>query len=130
VVFKKFKERTRMSTYWGYHLMLDCSGCGGITDSDNIRAFVKKLVTAIDMIAVGEPWIERTAIGSPDKEGFSMYQLIVTSNISAHFIDQSKHIYLDVFSCKEFDIDIVKAVVTNYFNPAKMKVNFVTRNAD
>ena len=119
-----------MSTYWGYHLMLDCSGCGSITDVDNIQAFVKKLVTAIDMVAVGEPWIERTAIGIPDKEGFSMYQLIVTSNISSHFIDEARHIYLDVFSCKEFDIETVKAVVTTYFNPTKMKVNFVTRNAD
>lgn len=119
-----------MSMYWGYHLMLDCSGCEGMTDADNIRAFVKKLVTAIDMVAIGEPWIERTAIGMTDKEGFSMYQLIVTSNISAHFIDQARHIYLDVFSCKEFDIEIVKAVVTTYFNPTKMKVNFVTRNAD
>jgi S-adenosylmethionine/arginine decarboxylase-like enzyme len=82
------------------------------------------------MVAVGEPWIERTAIGIPDKEGFSMYQLIVTSNISAHFIDEARHIYLDVFSCKEFDIETVKAVVTTYFNPTKMKVNFVTRNAD
>jgi S-adenosylmethionine/arginine decarboxylase-like enzyme len=66
----------------------------------------------------------------PDKEGFSMYQLIVTSNISAHFIDEARHIYLDVFSCKEFDIDTVKAVVNNYFNPSKIKVNFIARNAD
>lgn len=130
MVLEKTKERTAMSTYWGYHLMLDCSGCEGITDADNIRAFVKKLVADIDMVAVGEPWIERTAIGVPDKEGFSMYQLIVTSNISAHFIDEAKHIYLDVFSCKEFKIETVKSVVTTYFNPIKMKVNFVTRNAD
>jgi S-adenosylmethionine/arginine decarboxylase-like enzyme len=110
--------------------MLDCSGCEGITDADNIRAFVKKLVKKIDMVAVGDPWIERTAIGIPDKEGFSMYQLIVTSNVSAHFIDEARHIYLDVFSCKEFSIDTVKEVVTTYFNPTKMKINFVTRNAD
>jgi S-adenosylmethionine/arginine decarboxylase-like enzyme len=119
-----------MSTYWGYHLMLDCSGCERMTDANNLKDFVKELVIAIDMVAVGEPWIERTAIGMPDKEGFSLYQLIVTSNISAHFIDDSKHIYLDVFSCKEFNIDIVKSVVTKYFSPTKMKVNFVKRNAD
>jgi S-adenosylmethionine decarboxylase len=119
-----------MSQYWGYHLMLDCSGCERITDANNIRAFVKELVTAIDMIAVGEPWIERTAIGMPDKEGFSMYQLIVTSNISAHFIDEAKHIYLDVFSCKEFDTKTATAVVQKYFNPTKIKINFITRNAD
>ena len=121
-----------MSTYWGYHLMLDCSGCDSelMKNADNIRAFVNELVVAIDMVAVGEPWIERTAIGMPDKEGFSMYQPIITSNISAHFIDQARHIYLDVFSCKEFDIETVKDVVTTYFNPTNMKVNFVTRNAD
>ena len=130
MVHKKLKERIMTNTYWGYHLMLDCSGCEGITDADNIRAFVKELVTAIDMVAVGEPWIERTAIGIPDKEGFSMYQLIVTSNISAHFIDQAKHIYLDVFSCKEFEHTIVKEVVTKYFKASKIKINFVTRNAD
>ena len=121
-----------MSTYWGYHLMLDCSGCDTIsmTNKHVISLFVKELVKKIDMVAVGKPWIERTAIGIPDKEGFSMYQLIVTSNVSAHFIDEAKHIYLDVFSCKEFNIETVKEVVTTYFNPTKMKVNFVTRNAD
>jgi S-adenosylmethionine decarboxylase len=110
--------------------MLDCSGCERMTDANTLKEFVKELVIEIDMVAVGEPWIERTAIGLPDKEGFSLYQLIVTSNISAHFIDEPKHIYLDVFSCKEFNIDIVKSVVTKYFSPTKMKVNFVKRNAD
>jgi len=121
-----------MSTYWGYHLMLDCGGCDltKITDSALVKLFVKELVTAIDMVAVGEPWIERTAIGIPDKEGFSLYQLIVTSNISAHFVDESRQVYLDVFSCKEFDQEIVKEVVIKYFNPTKIKLNFLTRNAD
>jgi len=119
-----------MSTYWGYHLMLDCGGCERITDADNIRSFVKELVPTIDMVAVGEPWIERTAIGIPDKEGFSMYQLIVTSNISAHFVDESKQIYLDVFSCKEFASETVISVVNKYFKPLRIKTNFVIRNAD
>jgi len=123
-------EQKKMSTYWGYHLMLDCSGCEGIQDVDNIKQFVKHLVKEIDMIAIGEPWIKHTAIGIPDKEGFSMYQLIVTSNISAHFVDEPKHIYLDVFSCKEFNVDTVKATVAKYFRPTKIKTNFITRNAD
>ena len=119
-----------MSIYWGYHLMLDCSGCERITDADNIRSFVKQLVSSIDMVAVGEPWIERTAIGLTDKEGYSLYQLIVTSNISAHFVDESRQIYLDVFSCKEFDKDVVCSVVNTYFKPSKIKTNFFPRNAN
>jgi S-adenosylmethionine decarboxylase len=127
-----YGEQNQMSTYWGYHLMLDCSGCDTVsmTNKHIIALFVKELVKKINMVAVGDPWIERTAIGMPDKEGFSLYQLIVTSNVSAHFIDKQQHIYLDVFSCKEFSIDTVKEVVITYFNPTKMKVNFVTRNAD
>ena len=121
-----------MNTYWGHHLMLDCGGCELrlITDKDNVKSFVKELVEAIDMTAVGEPWIERTAIGIPDKEGFSLYQLIVTSSISAHFVDEARQIYLDVFSCKEFDEIIVKKLVLSYFIPTKIKSNFIKRNAD
>jgi len=34
--------------------------------------------------------------------GFSMTQLIETSLVSAHFANASQAIYLDVFSCKEY----------------------------
>jgi S-adenosylmethionine decarboxylase len=120
-----------MNEYWGYHLMLDCDNCdiSKMTDKDNIRLFVKELVDAINMVAVGDTWIEQTAIGIPDKEGFSMYQLIVTSNISAHFVNIPKQIYLDVFSCKEFDKKTVVDVVTKFFSPTNINQNFIIRNA-
>jgi S-adenosylmethionine/arginine decarboxylase-like enzyme len=112
--------------------MLDCGGCDfkSMTNKQHLQNFVKELVIAIDMTAVGDPWIEQTAIGIPDKEGFSLYQLIVTSNISAHFVDVSRQIYLDVFSCKEFEQEIVKQVVEKYFSPTRIKTNFLHRNAD
>jgi hypothetical protein len=47
-----------MSNYWGYHLMLDCSGCTKIDSKENIYNFVKDLVKRIDMTAHGEPIIE------------------------------------------------------------------------
>jgi S-adenosylmethionine decarboxylase len=120
-----------MNAYWGYHLMLDCDNCdiGKMTDKDNIRLFVKELVDAINMVAVGDTWIEQTAIGISDKEGFSMYQLIVTSNISAHFVNIPKQIYLDVFSCKEFDKKTVVDVVTKFFSPTNINQNFIIRSA-
>lgn len=112
--------------------MLDCGGCELrlISDKDNVKAFVKELVHAIGMTAVGEPWIERSAIGISDKEGFSLYQLIVTSNVSAHFVDEARQIYLDMFSCKEFKETVVKKIVVDYFGPTKIKSNFIKRNAE
>jgi S-adenosylmethionine/arginine decarboxylase-like enzyme len=38
--------------------------------------------------------------------------------------------YFDIFSCKQYDIEVAKKVVQEYFNPAKMRVNFITRHAD
>lgn len=115
--------------YWGYHLMLDCGGCTGIDDCDNIYRWVKDLVVKIDMTAHGEPIIEHLLPGDP-KQGYSLLQLITTSNISAHFMELDGTAYFDIFSCKEFDIETAKAVVAQYFNPRSMRVNYLTRHAD
>ena len=118
-------------SYWGYHLLLDCSGCdiAAVKDRDNIYKFVKDLVTRIDMTAHGEPIIEYLLPGDP-KQGYSLMQLITTSNISGHFMELDGTAYFDIFSCKEFDLEIAKQVVNEYFHPTKMRVNFLTRHAD
>jgi len=115
--------------YWGYHLLLDCSGCSGIDNRDNIYRFVKDLVVRIDMTAHGEPIIEYLLPGDP-KQGYSLMQLITTSNIAGHFMELDGTCYIDVFSCKEFDVATAKQVVTEYFKPTRMRVNFLTRHAD
>jgi len=119
------------SPYWGYHLLLDCSGCSHdkITSSENITAFTKDLVKRIDMIAYGEPIVAHFATHDPQKAGYSMMQLIETSNIAAHFVDRDNTMYLDVFSCKPFSNDIVCDVVREYFGATKIRLNYVTRNA-
>jgi S-adenosylmethionine/arginine decarboxylase-like enzyme len=121
--------------FWGYHLMLDCSGCkveGGIGSRDAIYNFIKELVDAIDMEAHGEPIIEYLLPGDP-KQGYSLLQLITTSNICGHFMDQPDQngtAYFDVFSCKVYNQQTVIDVVNKYFEPKKMRVNFITRDAD
>lgn len=115
--------------YWGYHLMLDCSGCTDIDNRDTIYKFIKDLVERIDMTAHGEPIIEHLLPGDP-KQGYSLMQLITTSNICAHFMELDGTAYFDVFSCKPFDIETAKTVVEEYFHPNRMRVNFITRHAD
>ena len=81
------------------------------------------------MQPIGDPWIEYTAAEHPDKAGFTAVQIIVTSSIVAHFVDSTGDIYLDVFSCREFDIETVRSVVQEYFKPETMRMNFLTRHA-
>ena len=116
--------------YFGYHLMLDCSGCSkiGLEDKEHIYNWIKELVSAIEMEADGEPIIKYLLPGDP-KQGYSLMQLITTSNICAHFLDLNATAYFDVFSCKKFDTAIVYDMVERYFSPTKIRVNFITRDA-
>jgi S-adenosylmethionine decarboxylase len=118
-------------SYWGYHLTLDCSNCVRdlIKDEDNVRKFVRTLLDRIDMKPIGDTWIEYTAGEFPDKAGLTAVQIIVTSTIVAHFIDLTGDLYLDVFSCKVFDIATVENTVREFFGPEKVRVNFLTRHA-
>ena len=39
--------------YWGYHAMFDCGACDKslVMSKENVYAFIKELVPAIDMVA-------------------------------------------------------------------------------
>jgi S-adenosylmethionine decarboxylase len=114
--------------YWGYHLMLDCAECNdNIKNKETIAMFVKDLVERIDMVAHGEPIIEY--FGQDNKAGYSLLQLISTSSITGHFVDEYGHIYLDVFSCKPFESETVQECVREYFGSNKIRINYITRNA-
>ena len=114
---------------WGYHLMLDCSKCLGYTirNKSNIELFSKELVKAIDMVPYGNPQVVH--FGTGNKAGFTLVQLIETSNITAHFVEETDDMYLDVFSCKPFEPHIVCGVVAIHFSPQRYNKNFVLRQA-
>lgn len=117
--------------YWGQHLMLDCSACDidKVTSKENVYNFIKELVPAIDMVAFGEPMIEHFATHDSEKAGISFVQMIETSNITGHMVDKNGDAYIDIFSCKEVNFDIATQVVEKYFNPKKIRANFITRSA-
>lgn len=117
--------------YWGYHLLLDISGCNldKINNRDHIADFIKTLVERIDMTLAGEPQIEFLLPGTHN-EGYSFVQMITTSSITGHLVSQSRTGYIDIFSCKPFDITIAQTVVGEFFEPQRVRVNYITRHAD
>ena len=125
----RFCDIIKSMKYFGYHLMLDCGGCKGIDDKENILRWVEDLVSSIDMTAHGDPLIEYLLPGDP-KQGYSLVQLITTSNICAHFMELDGTAYFDVFSCKEFDTKVAISIVEKYFHPETVRINFLTRNAN
>jgi S-adenosylmethionine decarboxylase len=119
-----------MNKSWGYHLILDCNGCDAqaIRDSRLLEQWIKDLVARIDMKAHGDPLI--TYNGEPPyHSGYTVVQVITTSSIVAHFIDQPPSVYLDVFSCKPFDSGTVKNIMQEYFDIKTYKEYYLTRQA-
>lgn len=117
------------NNYWGYHLMLDCSGCNEeVKSPETIKMFNDELVKRIEMVPYGPPQIVR--FGEGYLAGITLMQLIETSNINCHFCDDPATMYLDVFSCKSYDTNIVIEMVKKYFRPEKIRVNYITRHAN
>jgi len=114
---------------WGQHLVLDLAGCprDRLIDADNLRAWVKDLVETIKMKAYGEPQLEHFATHSHDASGYTLLQLIETSNICAHFAENLGQVYIDIFSCKRFDNDLAVAVCRKYFEPEVVEQHLIER---
>jgi S-adenosylmethionine/arginine decarboxylase-like enzyme len=119
-----------MSEAFGQHLVVDAAGCNDrISDRDAIAAFAEDLVKAIDMKAYGAPWIEHFGHDLPKASGFTLVQLIETSNINAHFCDDSGEAYFDIFSCKAFDEAVALSVIDRHFEPSICETRSLTRQA-
>ena len=118
-----------MLKHWGQHCIMNARKCNSLAISNPrvIELFTNDMVKRIDMVAYGRPQIQH--FGSGNKSGYTLVQLIETSNITAHFCDETGDAYLDVFSCKWFDPVIAKVVVEQWFKPEHIDMMMVARDA-
>jgi S-adenosylmethionine/arginine decarboxylase-like enzyme len=114
---------------WGHHLLLNARLCvpATIRSKPLIQEFSRELVKKIDMVPYGHPKV--VMFGSGNKKGYTLVQLIETSNITAHFVEETNDMYLDVFSCKKFNDETVEEIVDFYFGPTSVDTKFVSRDA-
>ena len=115
--------------YWGHHLLLNARRCvpATIRSKPLIEEFTRDLVKRIDMVPYGKPQV--VMFGTGNKKGYTLVQLIETSNITGHFVEETDDMYLDVFSCKDFTPETVEEVVKWYFAPKNIDTKFVSRDA-
>ena len=118
--------------YYGYHLILDCGGCDieSITTPKVLEDWVKSLVKKIKMVPFGEPQIVHFGHNEFHLEGWTVIQLIETSNIIAHFNDHTGEGYIDIFSCCEYSTEDAVDTVNEFFSPKTIRKTFITRQAD
>lgn len=118
-----------LAQFWGKHAVLNAYRCRPklIRCPQNITNFTNHLVKAIDMVPFGVPQLYH--FGEGNKAGYTLVQLIETSNITAHFCDETGDAYLDCFSCKDYDTKIVESLFYQYFRPENVTAYTLLRQA-
>jgi S-adenosylmethionine/arginine decarboxylase-like enzyme len=113
---------------WGIASAVDIYDCDPekIRCAETIRHFVVELCDLIEMKRFGDTRVVH--FGEDERvAGYSMVQLIETSLISAHFANMTNTVYLDVFSCKPYDPEIVRSFSQLYFGGSHSVLNVTFR---
>ena len=126
---------------YGKELIIDLHQCDASRfNRQHLRAFCKILCDAIGMkrgtFADGKNalvfWDD---IGVPKKykqteehtKGTSAIQFILTSNITIHTLDLMKRVYINIFSCKDFDADAAARLTQDFFGGQIIKSTVIDR---
>ena len=119
---------------YGVELILDLHGCDNSTlTRESISEYFESLCELIDMKRealhfwddVGVP--EETKQTSPHTQGTSAVQFILTSSIVIHALDQLGAIYINMFSCKEFDPNLAERFTIKWFSAENCSARLIER---
>ena len=119
---------------YGSELILDLHECDpGTFTRESIGQFFERLCLVLGMSAEDlHYWDDlHSAPGEEEIEphlvGTSAIQFIKTSNITIHTLDLMRRVYINVFSCKEFDADDAAVVCRSFFGGRIANQIVVTR---
>ena len=119
---------------YGYELILDLHGCDvSRFNRESLENYFEKLCKAIDMKRAdlhfwdyeGVPVEERPK--EPHLLGTSAVQFISTSNIVIHTLDLLEAVYVNIFSCKEFDEKAAEKITKEWFGANGCRTQFIER---
>ncbi|MBI4153737.1 S-adenosylmethionine decarboxylase [Candidatus Woesearchaeota archaeon] len=114
----------------GTHLTVDAFECDSLRlyEEKRVRKFLEELPRIIGMTPIAEAQIVNYK--NPKKEldaGISGFVMIAESHISIHTYPYRGCLFMDVFSCKPFDVEKVKAVLMERFHAGRIEENLIRR---
>lgn len=114
---------------FGIELILNLADCDMdiITSGEKLAEYAQTLCKVIDMKPYGDPFVERFGLNHPKTAGYTLVQLIETSSIVGHFSEEWRTAYLNIFSCKDFDISVARDFTKDFFKATVAKELIITR---
>ena len=106
-----------MKDVYGLHLMMRVSNVrnrAALSDGESINRFLVELVHELGMNVLAGPMVTEEA-GEPQKSGHSGVIILYESHAAIHTYSNLGEAFLDVFSCKPYDVTRVEGVMKRYF---------------
>lgn len=106
-----------MKDVYGLHLMMRVSNVrnrAALSDGESINHFLVELVHQLDMNVLAGPMVTEEA-GEPQRAGYSGVIILYESHAAIHTYSNLGEAFLDVFSCKPYDVTRVEGVMKRYF---------------
>lgn len=115
----------------GQHLTLDFYDCnkGDLDSFDFIHNILDELPDLIGMKKLTKPslTVYDGNAESFDKGGISGFVIIAESHISIHTFKEQNYASIDIFSCKDFDIDKTINYLVNKLGSNRFEKNLINR---
>ncbi|HEJ84250.1 MAG TPA: S-adenosylmethionine decarboxylase [Desulfobacteraceae bacterium] len=125
------KDQTvvRPQVVFGWELVLDLYECDDetISSEEDIQRFARELCKVLDMKAYGDPLTPYFGENQEHTKGYSLLQFIETSSITGHFSESTGAAYINIFSCREYDYDLVEEFTKNFFGAKRIQSRRLVR---
>ena len=118
---------------FGLHVTIDASWCNKrkLASVTLVYDILNKLPEKIGMTKMTLPyvvkWMDKFSHGT---EGISGFVMIAESHISVHTFPDQDYVFMDIFSCKNFDAERAIKYLINAFEAKKFANNIVKRGLD
>jgi len=117
---------------YGPHLMMDLNDCNP-SILDDIEACFKlldELPDKIGMTKITQPYVFRYKGAVPEEEGITGVTIIAESHIALHTYPKKSFAFVDLFSCKPFDVEKAKDYIVQFFQSKSPTIYVQERGAD
>ena len=120
---------------YGYELILDLHHCDPSTfNRSSLKKYFEEQCKQIKMTRCELHFWDDLGVRSeeqqtsPHTKGTSAVQFILTSSIVIHTLDLLEAVYINIFSCKEFNQNLAEAFSKEWFKAGECRSHFIERH--
>lgn len=117
---------------FGPHLMLDLKQCDkeSLSNYELIFNTLNDLPEKIGMTKITQPYVFPYSGLVPEDKGITGVVIIAESHISIHTFQEKDYCFVDIFSCKDFDVEFAAKYMISVFGAKKHDKFVVSRGKD